>query len=135
MQQRGTFSICTLILIALEQKPQTRTRIMQKLTLSYSRTNRYLQTLMKQDVISYDPINHTFDITPKGKRVLMLNRQLATYISPVNAMIRKYSRYIKDPYDDDDDDDDISNNSFRQERCYSSQSSSGSQLIKPDAMH
>ncbi len=132
MQQRGTFSICTLILIALEQKPQTRTRIMQKLTLSYSRTNRYLQTLMKQDVISYDPINHTFDITPKGKRVLMLNRQLATYISPVNAMIRKYSRYIKDPYDDEDD---ISNNSFRQERCYSSQSSSGSQLIKTDTTH
>lgn len=132
MQQRGTFSICTLILIALEQKPQTRTRIMQKLTLSYSRTNRYLQTLMKQDVISYDPINHTFDITPKGKRVLMLNRQLATYISPVNAMIRKYSRYIKDPYDDEDD---ISNNPFRQERCYSSQSSSGSQLIKTDTRH
>lgn len=105
---------------------------MQKLTLSYSRTNRYLQTLMKQDVISYDPINHTFDITPKGKRVLMLNRQLATYISPVNAMIRKYSRYIKDPYDDEDD---ISNNSFRQERCYSSQSSSGSQLIKTDTTH
>lgn len=98
MQQRGTFSICTLILIALEQKPQTRTRIMQKLTLSYSRTNRYLETLIKQDVIGYDPINHTFSITPKGRKVLMLNQQLATYISPVNSMIRKYSRYIKDPY-------------------------------------
>lgn len=74
---------------------------MQKLTLSYSRTNRYLQTLIKQDVISYDPINHTFDITPKGRRVLMLNQQLATYISPVDAMIRRYSRYIIHPNDDD----------------------------------
>ncbi len=100
MQQRGTFSISTLILIALEQKPLTRTRIMQKLTLSYSRTNRYLETLIKQDVISYDPINHTFDITQKGRKVLMLNQQLATYITPVNAMIRKYSRHIKDAYDD-----------------------------------
>jgi predicted transcriptional regulator len=101
MQQRGSFSISTLILIALDQKPQTRTSLMQKLTLSYSRTNRYLQTLIKQDVISYDPINHTFDITPKGRRVLMLNQQLATYISPVDAMIRRYSRYIIHPNDDD----------------------------------
>jgi predicted transcriptional regulator len=132
MQQRGTFSICTLILIALEQKPQTRTRIMQKLTLSYSRTNRYLQTLLEQGVISYDPFNHTFDITPRGRRVLMLNRQLATYISPVNAMIRKYSQYIKDPYDYDDG---ISDNSFPEERQYYSQSSSGSQLIETDTMH
>ena len=102
MQQRGTFSICTLILIALEQKPQTRTRIMQKLTLSYSRTNRYLETLTEQNVISYDPVTHNFAITPKGIKLLTLNQQLATYISPVNSMIRKYSKYIKDPYDNDD---------------------------------
>jgi predicted transcriptional regulator len=70
MQQRGTFSICTLILLALEQKPQTRTRIMQKLTLSYFRTNKYLETLINQDVIIYDPINHTFDITQKGRTLL-----------------------------------------------------------------
>lgn len=108
MQQRGTFSICTLILIALEQKPQTRTRIMQKLTLSYSRTNRYLETLIKQDVISYHPITRTFGITPKGRKVLMLNQQLATYISPVNSMIRKYSRYIRDPYENEGTDNYIS---------------------------
>jgi predicted transcriptional regulator len=101
MQQRGTFSICTLILIALEQKPLTRTRIMQKLTLSYSRTKRYLEILIKQDVINYDPINRIYDITQKGRNVLMLNQQLATYISLVNAMIRKYSRYVKDAHDDD----------------------------------
>lgn len=56
--------------------------------------------LIKQNVISYDPITHTFDITSKGRKVLMLNQQLATYISPVNSMILKYSKYIKDPYDD-----------------------------------
>jgi predicted transcriptional regulator len=117
MQQRGTFSISTLILIALEQKPLTKTRIMQNLTLSYSRTNRYLETLIKQDVIGYDPINHTFDITQKGRKVLMLNQQLATYISPVNAMIRKYSRYVKDAYDDDDEGTD---NYFPEEIQYSS---------------
>ena len=81
---------------------------MQKLTLSYSRTNRYLDTLIKQDVISYDSINRTFGITPKGRKVLMLNQQLATYISPVNSMIRKYSRYIRDPYENEGTDNYIS---------------------------
>ena len=69
---------------------------MQELTLSYSRTNRYLEALINQDVISYDPINRTFDITQKGRKVLTLNQKLAAYISPVNAMIRKYTRSIKE---------------------------------------
>ena len=89
---------------------------MQKLTLSYSRTNRYLETLIKQDVIGYDQINHTFDITQKGRKVLMLNQQLATYISPVNAMIRKYSRYVKAADDDDEETDSY----FPEEIQYSS---------------
>jgi hypothetical protein len=90
----------------------------------------YLETLIKQDVISYDPINHTFDITPKGRKVLMLNQQLATYISPVSAMIRKYSRYIKNAYDDDGTD-----NYLAEERQYSSQNSnSRTELIKTDAI-
>lgn len=104
---------------------------MQKLTLSYFRTNKYLETLIKQDVIIYDPINHTFDITQKGRKVLMLNQQLASYISPVNAMIRRYSRYLKDPHDYNG----ISDNSFPEERQYYSRSSSGSQLMKTDTMH
>ena len=103
---------------------------MQKLTLSYSRTNKYLETLIEQDVISYDPTNHTFDITQKGRKVLKLNRQLATYISPVNAMIRRYSRYIKDAYDDDEID-----NYIPEAISYFSQSNSGTKLIKSDAMH
>jgi predicted transcriptional regulator len=131
MQQWGTFSISTLILIALDQKPRTRTSLMHKLTLSYSRTNKYLQTLIKQDVISYDPFNHTFDITPKGRRVLMLNQQLATYISPVDAMIRRYSRYIRGPNDDYQ----INDNFFSKGRYYSFQNSSGRQLIKTDTLH
>lgn len=102
---------------------------MQKLTLSYSRTNRYLETLIKQGVISYDPITHMFDITPRGRRVLMLNLQLATYISPVNTMIRRYSRYIKDPYDNDD-----GTCNFPEDIQYS-QEGSGSELIRADAMN
>ena len=75
---------------------------MQKLTLTFSRTNRYLEVLVKQDVISYNPINNLFNITEKGRKVLMLNQQLAAYISPVDTMIRKYSRYLKYPDDADE---------------------------------
>jgi predicted transcriptional regulator len=96
MQQRGSFSICTLILIALEQKPLCRTRIMQELSLSYSRTNKYLDILAKQGLTSYNVINHSYDITQKGRKILTLNRQLARYVSPINEMITKYSRFMKD---------------------------------------
>lgn len=129
MQQRGTFSICTLILITLEQKPQTRTRVMQKLTLSYSRTNRYLETLVKQHLICYDPIARTFDITPKGRKILILNQQLATYISPVNSMIRKYSKYIKDPYNDETD-----NYQNREKKELSYQNNDDFELLKTESV-
>jgi hypothetical protein len=46
----------------------------------------------------------------------MLNQQLATYISPVNSMIRKYSRYIKDPYAYDGTDDDCLSEEKEKER-------------------
>lgn len=74
---------------------------MQELTLSYSRTNKYVDILSKQGLISYNRFNHGYDITQKGRKVLMLNQQLARYIYPVEAMIKKYSRYIKDPCDVD----------------------------------
>jgi predicted transcriptional regulator len=125
MQQRGTFSITTLMLIALEQRPLTRTRIMQKLTLTYSRTNRHLQTLINQELISCDSISRTFSITEKGRKVLILNRQLAAYISPVDSMIRKYSRYLRDPYGNDDDGIDYSQKAVQQ---YNTGESSRSKL-------
>jgi predicted transcriptional regulator len=129
MQQRGTFSICTLILIALEQKPQTRTRVMQKLILSYPRTNRYLETLVKQRLICYDPITRAFDITPKGRKILILNQQLATYISPVNSMIRKYSKYIKDPYNAETD-----NYLNREKKELSYQNNDDFELLKTESV-
>ena len=102
MKQRGPFSICTLMLMALYQKPMTKTKIMQELILTYARTNRYLDILMRQDLIMYDMNDRTYRLTAKGNEVLKLNQQLADYLPPVKEMIRKYACFMEVPFFDSD---------------------------------
>lgn len=96
IKQRGTFSITMLILQALQQRPLTRTRLMQTLILSYNRVGSYCDLLMHKGLIEYDLHNHTYVITPRGLEVLRLNRELARYLEPVDQMIKKYSNYIQE---------------------------------------
>jgi len=97
MKQRGPFSICTLMLKALYQKPMTRTKIMQELILSYARTRKYLDIPTKQGLIMYDINDRTYRLTAKGNEVLKLNQQLADYLPPVKEMIRKYAYFMEVP--------------------------------------
>lgn len=95
MKQRGTFSITTLILLALQQKPLTKTRLMQEVMLSYNRIGYYCDLLMRQGLIEYGPTNHTYVITPRGAEVLRLAEELAGYLEPLDQMIKKYSCYMQ----------------------------------------
>jgi predicted transcriptional regulator len=95
MKQRGAFSITTLILLALKQKPLTKTRLMQALMLSYKRVGHYCDLLMREGLIEYVPMNHTYVITPRGTEILRLYEELAGYIEPIDQMIKKYSFYIQ----------------------------------------
>ena len=101
MKQRGPFSICTLMLMALYRKPMTKTRIMQELILTYARTKKYLDILAKQGLIMYDINDHTYQLTAKGNEILKLNHQLAEYLPPVKEVIRKYSCFREVPFFDD----------------------------------
>jgi predicted transcriptional regulator len=94
MKQRGTFSIMTLVLLALQQKPLTKTRLMQQVMLSYNRIGYYCDLLMRQGLIEYGSTNHTYVITPKGSELLRLAEELAGYLDPLDQMIKKYSCYI-----------------------------------------
>jgi predicted transcriptional regulator len=100
LKQRGLFSICTLMLMALYRKPMTKTKIMQELILTYARTKKYLDILTKQELIVYDMKNHTYRLTAKGNEVLKLNQQIADYLPPVREMIRKYSCFMDVPFFD-----------------------------------
>lgn len=102
MKQRGPFSICTLMLMALYRKPMTKTRIMQELILTYARTKKYLDILAKQGLIMYDINDHTYQLTAKGNEILKLNHQLADHLPPVKEMIRKYSYFMEAPFFDTD---------------------------------
>jgi predicted transcriptional regulator len=91
MKQRGTFAITTLILLALQQKPLTKTRLMQTLILSYKRIGYYCDLLMRKGLIEYDLANHAYVITSKGTEILSLYQELAGHLEPVDQMIKKYS--------------------------------------------
>ncbi len=95
MKQRGTFSITALILLALQQRPLTKTRLMQTLILSYKRVGYYCDLLMHKGLIEYDMANHTYVITLKGAEVLRLYQELAGHLEPVDQMIKKYSYYMQ----------------------------------------
>ncbi|HEX2170540.1 MAG TPA: winged helix-turn-helix domain-containing protein [Nitrososphaera sp.] len=95
MNQRGPFSILTLILQALQNRPLTKTRLMQTLMLNYKRVGYYCDFLLQKGLIEYDLRNHTYVITPRGLEVLRLNRELAGYLEPVDRIIKKYSYYTQ----------------------------------------
>ena len=88
------------MLMALYQKPMTKTKIMQELTLTYARTKKYLDILTKQGLITYDITDSTYQLTAKGNEVLKLNQQLADYLPPVGDMIRKYACFMEVPFFD-----------------------------------
>ncbi len=91
MKQRGTFSITTLILQALQQRPLTKTRLMQTLILNYPRVGSYCELLMRKGLIEYDLRIHAYVITPRGLEVLGLNRELAGY---AGADLQEYAGRI-----------------------------------------
>ena len=95
MKQRGIFSIMTLILLALQQKPLTKTRLMQQVMVSYNRIGHYCDLLTRQGLIEYEPTNHSYVITPRGTEVLRLAEELAGYLAPIDQMIKKYSSYTQ----------------------------------------
>ena len=81
-------------------KPMSKTKIMQELILTYARTRKYLDILMKQDLIMYHVNDHIYQLTAKGNEVLKLNQQLADYLLPVKEMIRKYACLMEVPFFD-----------------------------------
>ncbi len=93
MKQRGIFSITTLILLALQKKPLTKTRLMQEVMLSYNRIGYYCDLLVAQGLIQYDPAKRSYSITSRGIEVVKLAEELAGYLTPLDQMIKKYVSY------------------------------------------
>ena len=93
LKQRGIFSITTLILLALQKKPLTKTRLMQEVMLSYNRIGHYCDLLMVQGLIEYDSAKNSYAITSKGAEVVRLAEELAGYLRPLDQMIKKYISY------------------------------------------
>ncbi len=98
MKQRGTFSIVTLILLALQKKPLTKTRLMQEVMLSYNRIGHYCDLLMAQGLIQYNQTKRSYTITSRGIEVVKLAEELAGYLRPLDKMIKEYVSYTQIPH-------------------------------------
>jgi predicted transcriptional regulator len=77
--------------MSLQQKPLTKTRLMQKVMISYKRIGYYCDLLMRQGLIEYDQAKHSYCITPRGLEVLRLAEELAGFLKPVDQIIKRYS--------------------------------------------
>ncbi len=98
MKQRGVFSITTLILLALQKKQLTKTKLMQEVMLSYNLIGYYCDLLTAQGLIEYDPAKRSYTITSRGAEVARLAEELAGYLRPLDQMIKKYISYTSSPY-------------------------------------
>lgn len=92
MKQRGSFAITTVILCTAVTYPAgvSKTRIMQEAMLNHNRVNRYCSMLVSTGLLGYDQDTRLFRITPKGKELLRLSEEAATFIAPIEKMISKY---------------------------------------------
>jgi predicted transcriptional regulator len=77
MQYRDRAEIIRQILdIANGVEDITKTKIMYKAFLSYNQLKDYLVLLTEKDMLSYEPITHTYKTTEKGLRLLQFYNQL-----------------------------------------------------------
>jgi predicted transcriptional regulator len=96
MKQRNSFTLTTLILLALRQKPLTKAKLIQQLMLSYNRINSYCERLVDESLIKYDRVTERYSITSKGFRILLPNEELASFLPEVHEVINQYRIYEQD---------------------------------------
>jgi len=73
-----------------------RTKIMQDTVVKYVRTCHYVDELVGEGLLSFNPVNHRYTITHKGREYLSMSHELSNYIMPLHDMIAKYQKFFPD---------------------------------------
>ncbi len=77
MQYRDRAELIREILqVANDTQDITMTKLMYKAFLSYMQVKEYLILLIERDLLSYDPITHTYKTTEKGITLLQFCNEL-----------------------------------------------------------
>lgn len=102
MKQRSTLAIISLILESASRRKEgvTKTRIMQEVMLTYERTNRYCDMMVKKGLLTFAQGSRTYLLTPKGVEVLQSSKEIFGYLSNVRNIVDKYRIYDENTIDD-----------------------------------
>lgn len=81
MKNRSRSDIIYELVLSIEKKPETKTKIMYTAYLSTNQTNTYMNEALDSDLISYNVVTRTYSITAKGHLLLKLYRELQKLIN------------------------------------------------------
>lgn len=73
--------IAQILDAASDNRGLTRTKIMYKVFLSYTKVKEYLTVLLENDLIEYDEKSQTYKTTEKGLHFMQAYRQMGELIS------------------------------------------------------
>jgi predicted transcriptional regulator len=102
VKQRSTLAIISLILDSTSRRKEgvTKSRIMQEVMLTYERTNRYCDMMVKKGLLTYAQGSRTYSLTPKGVEVLQSSKEIFGYLDNVKSIVDKYRIYDESTIDD-----------------------------------
>ncbi len=87
MKNRSRLEIIAMILETVGDNGAIQAKIMYKVYLSFLQMKEYLSQLMKNDLLFYDERAQIYRITDKGRRFLILYRQMTESISMTKPVI------------------------------------------------
>ncbi|MDQ4072812.1 MAG: winged helix-turn-helix domain-containing protein [Thermoproteota archaeon] len=87
MKNRSRLEIIAMILETVGDNGAIQAKIMYKVYLSFLQMKEYLSQLMKNDLLFYDDRAQIYRITDKGRRFLMLYKQMTESISMTKPVI------------------------------------------------
>jgi len=64
--------------------------------VKYMRTCHYVDELVSEGLLSFNPESHRYIITQKGREYLGISQELSSYIMPLHDMIAKYQKFFPD---------------------------------------
>jgi len=73
---------------------------MRDVVLTYERSNRYCDMMVKKGLLTYVEKSRTYLLTPKGLEVLQSSREIFGYLSHIKRMVDRYKVYDENSIDD-----------------------------------
>lgn len=68
--------------------------------LTYERTNRYCDMMIKKGLLTYAHESRTYSLTPRGIEVLQSSKEIFGYLNNVKNIVDKYRIYDEKTADD-----------------------------------